>query len=72
MYESYLVVQSLHEDRVRDAMKYASSNRRVYDISEQMPNVYYDGLLHRIKQMISVRKVQKQEATDVRRAHAHS
>ncbi len=70
MYESPYIVQILHEERVREAMKYASNSRLVYDLSESVPNEYHEGLLHRIKQLISVRNQPKQEATDVRRAPA--
>jgi hypothetical protein len=71
MFESPYTVQLLHEDKVRDAMKNASRSRLVYDVSEPVPQVYEEGLLHRIKQLISSRNLQKQEATDVRRAPAH-
>lgn len=70
MYESPYTVQLLHEDRVREAMKHASRNRMVYDLSEPVPIVYEDGLLHRIKQLISVKNQPQQEATDVRRVPA--
>ena len=71
MYESPYTVQLLHEDKVRDAMKHASHNRKVYDLSEPVPNVYEEGLLHSIKQWFNTRSHSKQEATDVRRAPAH-
>ena len=70
MYESPYIVQLLHEDKVRDAMKNASRSRLVYDLSEPVPQVYEEGLLPRIKQWISLRNQPKQEATDVRRAPA--
>ena len=68
MYESPYTVQLLHDDKVREAMKHASNSRLVYDLSEPVPNVYEDGLLHRIKQWLNARNQSKQEATDVRRA----
>ncbi|MEP7293707.1 MAG: hypothetical protein ABI835_18105 [Chloroflexota bacterium] len=70
MYESPYTVQLLHEDRVREAMKNASRSRMVYDLSEPVPYEYHDGLLHRIKQLLTVRNQPKQEATHVRRAPA--
>lgn len=70
MYQSPYLVQILHEDRVREAMKNASRSRRVYDLSEPVPNVYYDGLLHRIARWMNVKNQSQQEARDARRAHA--
>jgi hypothetical protein len=70
MYQSPYLVQILHEDRVREAMKNASLSRRVYDLSEPVPNEYNDGLLHRIAQWINVKNQPKQESPDARRAHA--
>lgn len=71
MYQSPYLVQILHEDRVREAMKNASHSRRVYDASEPVPNEYYDGLLHRIARWMNARNTQsQQEARDARRAHA--
>ncbi len=71
MYQSPYLVQILHEDRVREAMKTASSNRRVYDASEAVPNEYQDGLLHRIARWMNVKNTQSQQETrDARRAHA--
>jgi len=71
MYDSPYTIQLLHDNKVREAMKQASQNRVVYDLSEPVPNVYEEGLLHRIKQWLSPRNQSKQEATDVRRAPAH-
>ena len=71
MYQSPYTVQLLHEDKVREAMDNAARSRRVYDLSEQVPNVYNDGLLHRIARWVNVKNNQsQQEARDARRAHA--
>lgn len=71
MYQSPYTVQLLHEDKVREAMDNASRSRRVYDLSEQVPNVYNDGLLHRIARWVNVKNNQSQQDTrDARRAHA--
>lgn len=71
MFQSPYTVQLLHEDKVREAMDNASRSRRVYDLSEPVPNVYNDGLLHRIARWVNVKNNQsQQEARDARRAHA--
>ncbi len=60
MYIPSFVVQSLHEDRIRDAQRTAQSR-----VTSEKPTV---SLFSRISQLLHVRHAQ--EARDARHAHA--
>ena len=71
MYVPDYVVQAIHEDRIRDAQRYAR-NRTLREMSEPIPTE--TGLLVQIKQWLHRQPSQpietQQEAADARRAHA--
>jgi hypothetical protein len=66
MYISPMLVEALHNDRVREVLK-SAHNHVIVDYSEAQPNVVEEGLLVSIKQWMNNRQSRVGSA---RRAHA--
>jgi hypothetical protein len=62
-----MIVEALHNDRVREAQKSARV-RVISDVSEAQPNVVEGGWLVQIRQWMQSRQFR---SGNVRRAHAH-
>lgn len=69
MYVNDYNAQLLHQDRLRDAANLRAQSELIRDASEPVPNEIQAGLLYSIRNWIQTR-IQQQEVTDVRRAHA--
>jgi hypothetical protein len=67
MYVSPMIVEALHNDRVREAQKHAHS-RVISDYSEAQPNVSEEGLLVSLRQWMNSRR--QSHNGSARRAHA--
>ena len=69
MYVSPHIVQAIHEDRIREAQRYAQ-DRRIRDASEPVPVEYSSGLLYQIKQLIHFKRQPMSQQEIARHAHA--